>query len=425
MAAFAIRGDRDLEYESGSKRLPASVTRLLHRLIEAASSKLGQVFGAIVVGVAELIARQAFVAGRDPAELARALVHQLAGPRLQIAFVFADHRIDPAPLSAIHHRLSAPVVGCSGARIIGAGGPDGEPAVAALGLYGDWVRVGIGVATELSRAALGASHHAVHRAATALGTTAEALDPGRHIAVTLVHGLHDGEEAFCIGSAAAAPKIRFVGGCTAIDQGARTCVWVNGEVLSDAAVVTVLDSDQPFHAVASAHLVPTEIKTVVTAVSGRAIEELDGRPALPRLRQLIADLGGRLDEHRPSYAFARYLDGVPYVRSICGIAGDHLILASAVEAGHVLRVMQAGDLIASTRRDLATAATRVGGTIAAFLAFSCQGRHREAEARGIEHELAAVYAAYPAVGFQTLSEQSGMLLVNHTLTGLAIGAPKP
>ena len=63
--------------------------------------------------------------------------------------------------------------------------------------------------------------------------------------------------------------------------------------------------------------------------------------------------------------------------------------------------------------------------MAAFLAFSCMGRHSEAAIRGTASDLAAVYAAYPTIGFQTLGEQSGMLLVNHTLTGLAIGAPKP
>lgn len=378
-----------------------------------------------MIGVAEPIARQAVVAGRDSAELARALVDRLAGPGLQIAFVFADHRLDPAPLAAIHHRLGAPVVGCSASGVVGPPEPGGEPAAVGIGLYGDGVRAGIGVASELSRAALHASDHAVHRAATALGTTADALDPSRHVAITVVHGRYDGEEAFCIGSAAAAPKIRFIGGCAATDLGGRTCVWVNGEVLSDAGVVTVLHVNQPFHAVTSAHLVPTEIRTVVTAVSGRVVEELDGRPAAPRLRQLIAGLGDRLDDQRPAYAFARYLDGVPYVRSLCRVVGDHLELACAVEPGHILRVMQAGDLIATTRRDLATAATRVGGTMAAFLAFSCLGRHLEAEARGLDRELAAAYAAYPAVGIQTLSEQSGMLLLNHTLTGLAIGAPKP
>jgi len=381
-------------------------------------------------GVAEPIARQAFAAGRDPGELARVLADRLAGPGLQIAFVFADRRLDPAVLAGLDRRLSAPVVGCSACGVLGSRDPGtelAEPAVVALGLYGDWLRVGIGVAESLSREALSHSHDAVHRAAAALGTTAGALDPGRHIAITLVDGRYDHEEAFCIGSAAAAPRIRFVGGCTStdLDQGEATSVWANGEALSDAGVVIVLDSEHPFHAVGSTHLVPTELKTVVTASSGRVIEELDGRPAAPRLRQLLASIGERLDEPRPSHAFARYLDGVPYVRSLYGVAGDHLVLVCSVETGQVLRVMQPGDLIGTTRRDLATAATRVGGTVAALLGFSCVRRHSEALARGTAHELAAAYAGYPAVGFQTLSEQSGMLLVNHTLSGLAIGAPKP
>lgn len=377
-------------------------------------------------GVAEPIARQAFVAGRDPGELAGMLADRLVGPGLKIAFVFGDRQLDPAILAGLHRRLTAPVVGCAARGVIGAREPGEEPAVVGLGLYGDWVRAGIGVAGELSKAALARSHDAVHQAAAALGTTPGALEPGRHIAITLVDGRYDRQEAFCIGSAAAAPRIRFVGGCTStdLDQGAPTSVWANGEVLSDAGVVVVLDSDLPFHAVTSAHLVPTELKTVVTAASGRVIEELDGRPAAPRLRQLLASIGDRLGEPQPSHAFARYLDGVPYVRGLYGIAGDHLILTCAVEIGHVLRVMQPGDLIGTSRRDLATAATRVGGAMAAFLAFSCAGRHMEAAARGIAHELAAAYAAYPVVGFQTLSEQSGMLLLNHTLTGLAIGAPK-
>jgi hypothetical protein len=377
--------------------------------------------------VADPIARQAFVAGRDPGELTRALVDRLGGPGLRVAFVFGDRRLDPAVLAGVQRELGAPVVGCSAHGVIGSRWPGAEPAIVGLGLYGSWLRVGVGVASELSKSALTRSHDAVQRAAAALGTTADALEPGRHIAVTLIDGRYDREEAFCIGAAAAAPRIRFVGGCASTDRedGERTWVFADGEAVSDAGVIVVLDSEQPFHAVTSAHLVPTELKTVVTAVSGRAIEQLDGRPAAPRLRQLIASIGGRLDEPRPSHAFARYLDGVPYIRSLFAVAGDHLILTCAVEPGHILRVMQPGDLIGTTRRDLATAATRVGGSVAAFLAFSNVGRHVEAVARGTDRELAAIYATCPAVGFHSLSEQSGMLLVNHTLTGLAIGAPKP
>jgi hypothetical protein len=176
--------------------------------------------------------------------------------------------------------------------------------------------------------------------------------------------------------------------------------------------------------VTSSHLVATELRTVVTSATGRVIEELDGRPAATRLRHLVATIGDVLDEPCPTHAFARYIDGVPCVRSLYRVDGERLILASAVEPGHVLRVMRPGDLIRATKRDLATATDRVGGTMAAFLAFSCMVRHTEAAQRERARELAAAYAACPMVGLQTVSEQSGMLLVNHTLTGLAIGALK-
>lgn len=378
--------------------------------------------------VAEPIARQVLATGGGSAAVARALVDRLASPSLQVAFVFADYRLDPAVIASTQRALSAPVVGCTTTGPLGPGAaPAGAPCAVALGLYGDCVRVGVGVAPELPRAALTRSSDAVHRAALALGTTAEGLDPGRHVAVTLVDGCCDHEEAFCIGSAASAPKIRFLGGAASTDLVTcnRSYVWANGEVLSDAGVVIVLDSEQPFHALTSSHLVATELRTVVTSASGRSIHELDGRPAAPRLRQMIASIGETLDEPYPSHAFARYIDGVPYVRTLHRVEGDRLLLASAVETGHILHVMRPGDLIHITTRDLAAAAERVGGTMAAFLAFSCMGRHTEATLRGAATDLAAAYAPYPIIGFQTLGEQSGMLLMNHTLTGLAIGAPKP
>ena len=376
----------------------------------------------------EPIARQALATGGNTERIARALVDLLAAPDLQLAFVFADRRLDLEVLAGIGRRLGAPVVGCSALGVLGPGHvADGGPAAVGLGLYGDTLRAGVGVAAELSSAALGRSRDAVHQAAEALGTTADALDPGRHVAITLVDGACDHEEAFCIGSAGTAPKIRFIGGAasTELERGARSFVWAHGRVLSDAGIVIVLDSAQPFHALTSSHLVLTELKTVVTGARGRVIDELDGRPAAARLRKLIASLGERVSEPRPAHAFARNIDGIPYVRSLHRIDGDRLVLANAVETGHVLHVMRPGDLVRTTRRDLATAAERVGGSIAAFLAFSCTARHWEAAARETDRDLAAAFAPYPIVGFHSLGEQSGMLLVNHTLTGLAIGAPKP
>jgi hypothetical protein len=368
------------------------------------------------------IARNVTASGLDAARVAEQLISGLRGEGLRLVVVFADWRIDPAVLArSLQHALPAPVVGCTTIGVISANAH--APSAAAIGLYGDWLRVGVGIANELPKSALARSRDAVHQAAAQLGTTVDKLDGARHVAFTLVDGSCGHEEAFCIASAATAPQIRMVGGSAATEvstRGLRAYVWANGEALADAGVVVVLESKLPFEAVTSQHLVATQMKTVVTAASGRIIDELDGRPAADRLRELVGQLG---DESRPSeYAFARFIDGVPYVRSMTQIDGSRIHLACAVEVGHVLRLMKPGDLIGQTERDLAETSQRLGGELGALFAFSCIGRHWDAAARGLEAALTSTYAAYPTIGFQSFGEQTGMLLVNCTLTALAIGA---
>lgn len=375
------------------------------------------------------IARQVLAGGDDVGAIAREIIDGLSGPGLRAVFLFADGRLDAGAIAtAVQRGLApAPVVGGTGPGVIGARPQRGRRCAVALGLYGDWLRVGIGVATDLSTAApLARSRDAVGQAVASLGLSIDALDPARHVGITIIDGLSPHEEAFCIGTAASAPRARFVGGAASGDDGAglRARVWAQGEVLADAGVVIVLESALPIEVLRSSHLVPTELRTVVTEASGRIIHQLDGMPAVRRLHALAAQLGATEDALALSIAFARYLDGVPYMRSMTRIEGDNLHIASAVEPGHVLRVMRPGDLIGTTRRDLATAATRVGGEVGALLAFSCISRHWEAAARDLEPALAEAYAAYPVVGLQSAGEQSGMLLVNHTLTGLVIGAPR-
>ena len=357
--------------------------------------------------------------GFDASTVATELAERLRGDTLRLVVAFVDWRIDPAVFAReLQRALPAPVVGCTTLGVIGA-----DATAGAIGLYGDWVRAGVGVAAELPKSALARSRDAVHQAATALGTTADRLDPAKHVAFTLVDGSCGHEEAFCIASAATAPQIRMIGGSAATEHGStrRSYVWANGEALADAGVVVVLESSLPFEAVTSSHLIATDMKTVVTAAAGRTIDELDGKPAVERLRELVGDELG--DESRPSqFSFARFIDGVPYVRSITQLEGSRIHLACAVEAGHVLRLMKPGDLIGQTERDLAAATQRLGGKLSALFAFSCIGRHWDAHARGLEKPLAETYAAYPTIGFQSFGEQTGMLLVNHTLTALAIGS---
>jgi hypothetical protein len=376
-----------------------------------------------------VIARPVVAEGEDAERVASAIVDGLRAPDLRCAFVFADWRLDPDVIGRLVHRQLAPAV-VVGGTTTGVIAPrqmvtPGGMAAVGLGFYGDAMRFGIGVATEIPKSPLTRSRDAVQAAAAALGTTIEKLDPARHVGVMLVDGKSGTEEACCIGSAAAAPQIKFVGGSTACEAttDTRPRVWARGDVMTDAMIAIVIESELPFLPVASQHLIPTDLRTVVTSATGRDIKELDGFPAGSRLRELVGKLGIALEPRPSNFSFARYVDNTPYVRSITHVDGERVHVASAVEEGHVLRIMRAGDLIGQTTRDLAAAAERVGG-MSAFLAFSCIGRHWEATARGLERELALAYAAYPTIGFQSFGEQSGMLLCNHTLTGLAIGTPR-
>jgi hypothetical protein len=379
--------------------------------------------------VGGVIARNVSARGDKPDLVAKELGEKLVAPDLKLVVVFADWRLDPATFVGALQRVlgRVPFVGCTAIGVVGSVGLEPNT-TAALGLYGDGLRVGVGVATELSTHALVRSRDAFDRAAQALGYRCEQLDPSRHVAFTLAEGSAGIEEAFCIGSAAAAPQIRVVGGAASTELDTRgvaplgpTAVWAHGEVMVDSGVAVLLELARPFEAITSCHLVPTELKTVVTAATGRTVEELDGIPAPRRLADLLGQIGVAFDPNKPTtYSFARVIEGVPYVRSIRHVEPTRIQLASSVEPGHVLRIMKPGDLVALTERDLAAVKERLG-SIDALLTFSCVHRDWEAKARWLAPELAAVYDQYPITGFHSFGEQTGMLFVNHTLTALAIG----
>jgi hypothetical protein len=247
----------------------------------------------------------------------------------------------------------------------------------------------------------------------------------------MVDGRCGFEESFCLGSASTAPQIRFVGGSASdgFPVEPATRVFFDGRAHGDAGVVAVLEPGQPFTVIESEHMIPTELRTVVTAADHRrrVVHELDGVPAARRYQELIRASGSdeTLDDAvASSYPFAAYVAGRPYVRSVSRVMGDNLQFACAIEVGAVLRLMRPGDLVGTTERALAAAAAEVGGRPAAILAFSCLGRHREAQTRGLVAPLVALYRRAPLVGFHSFGEQAGALLVNHTLTGLMLGEPE-
>jgi hypothetical protein len=165
-------------------------------------------------------------------------------------------------------------------------------------------------------------------AAAALGLTLDQLDSARHVGVALVDGMSTAAEGFCLGSAAAAPRIGIVGGASSgdRDQPTMTPLFVDGQARSDTGLVLLLETDRRFAVLLCEHMVPTNARVVVTGAdpSRRRITELDGYPAAQRYGALVRDLGadGPLDAQLVAeFPLALYVDGRPYVRSIRSVDG--------------------------------------------------------------------------------------------------------
>lgn len=378
------------------------------------------------------VGRQAHAAGEASDTVADRLAEQLAGRDLALTLVFADHRLRLGPISAaIERATGSPCVAGATTGIICPADPalrseearePSEPRAMAISLSKEWVRAGVGVARDLGHHAVASARGATYQAAAALGISPAALETERHVAISMFDGRSGHEESFCVGSAGAAPQVKFVGGVGWAEPGVANLAVGGAEMLGAGAVV-LLESARPFRTVSSVHVEPSPTRCVVTASHGRRILELDGFPAVSRYRKLLAELGAPdlpFEALVPRYPLAMYMRGTPYIRSIRAAQGEVLELTSAISSGQVLRVMRAGDLIGSTVRDLSAAEDALGG-VDLFLAFSCVSRRRDAITRSLQSSLAAAYARVPVAGFDSHGEQAGMVLVNHTLSGLAIG----
>lgn len=375
--------------------------------------------------------RRAQIPAHAPAQLAADLAAALAPRAGELVLVFVDSALAPDAVAAELTRALAPaaVVGCTASGEIA--GPVASGTAVGVALGPPDIRFGYALAASLSSGPLRAGRDAVNRAITQLGLDPAALDPRRHVVITLHDGHATSAEAFCLGTAAAAPRVGFVGGVASSDLASPVppAVFAGGLAHRDAGVVIVLDSALPFEVISSEHMEPTPLRTVVTGAdaTGRLIHELDGHPAATRWRELVTSLGATqpiTTTTAARFPFATYIGDRPYVRSIVEVGDVDLRVAAAVDEGSVLRIMQAGDLVASTRDALDGVRARLGPP-SAVIAFSCVARHTEADDRGARGALDELYASVPVIGFHSFGEQIGPLLVNHTLCALVLGTSAP
>jgi hypothetical protein len=375
--------------------------------------------------------RRAVSHATDPVQAARELHRLLAGPQTALVLFFCSPEYATAGFAAEIARLfnGGLVVGCTSAGEIGPGGyqensvtgvsfarPEFE-AVAALLLEEGSIELGhCGEAVaelrqELARGLEGRS-----------GCTSQ-------FAMLLIDSTSQREEeiASFVGSALA--DLPVLGG-SAGDALAfeRTSVFFGDRFHPEAAVLVLIATSRPVHAFRNQHFVASDRKMVVTGAepARRIVTELDAEPAVEVYARLV---GCPVAELTPM-VFATHpvvvrLGGAEYVRSIQKANPDgSLSFYCAIDEGLVLTLAEGHDLLTRMEELFEDLRARIGAP-QLVIGFECVLNRLEAERNQIKHRLSHLHAANNVTGFATYGEQWGLMHVNQTFTGIAIGGSRP
>lgn len=315
-------------------------------------------------------------------EAAQAAGAALEGASADLAVVFAagGHLVDPeATLEGVHESLRPPaLVGCGAGGVLGCGTEhEGGTAVAV------W-------AASLG----GGSARTFHATASVSDDTVTVMGmedlAGSRGAILMPDPYSFPTDPLLQDLAARAPGVPVIGGLASARGPEDRCVLFHGDRVCEGGAVGVRFDEIELLPCVSQGATPVGPEMTITAAEGNVIQELAGRPALDRIREVIEQLdprehtliaGGLLvglvvEGGRPDYEHGDFL-----VRQLLGadpVAGT-LGVAAPVEPGQVLR-LHARDAASADRdlqEQLRLRVAALGGSPAGALAFSCNGRGRE------------------------------------------------
>lgn len=368
----------------------------------------------------------------DPNAAAEALLSSLDGDPPKLVTMFASHDRDQLALNrAVRERLP------KGTRLVGAttsgeldrdGFHQGTVVLGALS--GDF-EVGLGFGRDLSDDAIAAGTAAMKHACDDLGVRASDLDRRGHVGLVIDDGSRFKKEELLIGMLSGGADVTLVGGGASapMDGTAAPIIHVDGEVLTDGALVALFRSDAPFAAMRTHWYSPTgEMLTVtrVDAACTRALE-IDGKPAAARYAEILGVGVDELEFGLPKGFAVRptairmgreYMVRAPWKP----LPDGSILFVNLLEEGTEMEIMRLDDMVGTTRRFLTEEIpARVPNPKAALL-FHCGARTGFAQALGKLDELGATLASGPpCAGFNVSFEVFNGLAVNTTLTALVFG----
>ncbi|MEM8850487.1 MAG: FIST N-terminal domain-containing protein [Pseudomonadota bacterium] len=364
------------------------------------------------------------IRAQDDAPAAQ-IVARLANQDLSQLLLFVSPDLDLAALmrDLSKARPDLPIAGCSTAGEIGSEGyVDGH--VIAVGLPASRFAAQSVVIEGLAEMDASALSRDILNAR--LGLTRANPGLGHGFAFLMVDGLSLREDMLTAAISPALGGMPLFGGSAG--DGARfgrTYVALNGRVMRDAAVLTLIMTDFRVKVFSFNHFRPTAQRMVVTDADPdrRIVREINAEPAGREYARIIGEDPGQLNEFTfAAHPVAVRLGDTHHVRAIQRVnEQEELVFFSAIDEGMVLSVVEADDMVAhldTSLARLAEAEAPVG-----ILACDCILRRIEAEQTQRGRAVSRVLRRHGVRGFCTYGEQAGPMHLNQTMTGVAFFAP--
>lgn len=307
------------------------------------------------------------------------------------------------------------IAGCSSAGEIGPAGY-ASGSIVAIGFPASHFRASSLVLPRLDALPVSDWMAALRRLQAGFGP-----DPQRSLfGLLLVDGLAGQEDVLVATIDAALPSVPTLGGSAGDGLSfKKTWLLANGQVITNAAVFLLVETDLAVSEVTFAHFSPTATRVVVTAAipEKRRILELNAEPAAEEYARLT---GLAPDALTPS-EFARHplllrMGRHHHVRAISAQTDDGgLSLMSAIDTGTVLTLGRAEDMT----QGFAEALAALPRPPLMVLGFDCILRRLALEREGLRDQMSELLTRYRVAGFNTYGEQHSGMHVNQTFVGLA------
>ncbi|MGL4311690.1 MAG: FIST N-terminal domain-containing protein [Paracoccaceae bacterium] len=250
-------------------------------------------------------------------------------------------------------------------------------------------------------------------------------DPKRQLfGILLVDGYSNKEEVLVATIDAALPHVMVLGGSAGDGQDfSRTCVICDDEVLQDAAVFCLVETDLMVRDLIFDHFRATDTRMIVTRAnpSQRSILEINAEPAAEEYARLVGVPVSELSQ----LVFAGHpllvnMGGRYFVRAIREPTEDGgLSLMSSIDTGAIMSLGLAEDIT----EGFAAMLEKLPSTPSLILSFDCVLRRLAVEHAGLGEEVGDLCRRYNMAGFSTYGEQHSGMHMNQTFVGLAFLDP--